>query len=263
MSAAKKFVVKQVDIENSEQESEVDAIHSNENSVLDFMQASSDSDNGESIWLLSYADLMTLLFSFFVLISSFSKFDQKKFEGVKEQAAKLSGVKYQDPYDKLKGELVIAAKELEMSVHAGLNNADIEKTESGVNITFRGSIFFDSGSADLRNNSIVILEKLASILKKQNLDYYVIVEGHTDDAPIKNEKFPSNWELSSMRASSVVRLFEKNGFSRKKLRALGLADIQPVVPNRNKDGLVLEENMSKNRRIVVKIQNSSEVKLGE
>ena len=87
--------------------------------------------------------------------------------------------------------------------------------------------------------------------KLQNLSF--IVEGHTDDNPINSDKFPSNWELSSHRASAVLRLFEENGFEKKHLRAIGFADTLPVLPNRDDNNLAISENQSQNRRIVLKL----------
>jgi len=77
----------------------------------------------------------------------------------------------------------------------------------------------------------------------------VIVEGHTDDIPIVTPKYPSNWELSSARASTVVRLLESAGFDHSDLRPVGLADTEPLVPNRG-----LAANRALNRRIVIRVQ---------
>ena len=85
------------------------------------------------------------------------------------------------------------------------------------------------------------------------------VEGHTDDNPISSPMFPSNWELSSARASSVIREFEKYGFDPSKLTAEGFGSSRPMVPNRDSKGNPLEENQELNRRVIVDIGFSTEI----
>ncbi len=209
-------------------------------------------DAGESIWLLSYADLMTLLVGFFALLLSFSKIDVESFEKVRKETTEIFGGEYQKPFQKLKDELKDNVK------LQGLNDkAVFDELEKGLSITFRGSVFFDSGSADLKPEAIELLKKVIPTIKKQNTQFNVVVEGHTDDNLIKSDKFPSNWELSSNRASAVLRLFEENGFPKTKLRAIGFADTLPVVPNRASSGEISPENQSQNRRIVIKLIRSS------
>ena len=205
-------------------------------------------DDGESLWLLSYADMMTLLFGFFVMITSFSKIDTDKFEKVRAHTTQLFGGEFKkaqqllqkDLKDKVKGE--------------GFSDlAFFEDLEKGVAVTFRGSTFFDSGSAEIRPEALDLLGKVMPTIKKQMGRFAIVVEGHTDDSPISSEKFPSNWELSSQRASAVLRVFEANGFSRTQLRAIGYADTVPVLPNRLNDNTILKDNQSQNRRVVIKL----------
>ena len=89
---------------------------------------------------------------------------------------------------------------------------------------------------------------------KQAKGFRVTVEGHTDDSPIYSKSFPSNWELSSIRAGTVVRLLESKGLPRADLRPVGLADTEPVVPNRDGSGTPIPENQAANRRILIRIQ---------
>ena len=205
-------------------------------------------DEGESIWLLSYADMMTLLFSFFALLMSFSKIDVESFEKVRKETTEIFGGEYQKPFQQMKNELKDKVR------LQGLNDkAVFDELEKGVTITFRGSVFFDSGSAELKPEAIELLKRVIPVIKKQNSEFNVVVEGHTDDSPMRSDRFPSNWELSSNRASAVLRLFEDNGFNRSQLRAIGFADTLPVVPNRGPAGETLPENQGQNRRIVVKL----------
>lgn len=206
------------------------------------------SDDGESLWLLSYSDMMTLLFGFFVLLMSFSKIDIEAFEKVKKETTTLFGGEYQKPFQQMKEDLKDQVK------LQGLNDkAVFDELEKGLTITFRGSVFFDSGSADLKPEAIDILKKVIPVVKKQDSKFHVVVEGHTDDNPIQSEKFPSNWELSSNRASAVLRLFEENGFDKSNLRAIGFAETLPILPNRDANSQIIPENQSQNRRIVLKL----------
>jgi chemotaxis protein MotB len=206
------------------------------------------SEDGESLWLLSYSDMMTLLFGFFVLLMSFSKIDIEAFEKVKKETTTLFGGEYQKPFQQMKTELK------DKVALSGLNDkAVFDELEKGLTITFRGSVFFESGSAELKPEAIEMLKQVIPIVKRQNSKFNVVVEGHTDDNPISSDKFPSNWELSSHRASAVLRLFEENGFEKKHLRAIGFADTLPVLPNRDDSNQAIAENQSQNRRIVLKL----------
>lgn len=211
----------------------------------------SSSEDGESLWLLSYSDLMTLLFGFFVLLMSFSKIDVDSFEKVRKETTLTFGGEYKKPFADLK-------EKLNEKIQAqGLNDkAVFDDMEKGMTITFRGSVFFDPGSAELKADAVALIEKLIPVIKSRGTQFNVVVEGHTDDSPIHSEKFPSNWELSAQRASAVIRIFEKQGFGRAQLRAIGYADTMPVAPNRNQKGDPVPENQSQNRRVVLKLIRS-------
>lgn len=222
---------------------------------IDFIEESSlidthsqSSDDGESIWLLSYADLMTLMFAFFVLLTSFSKLDLENFEKLRKETTHLFGGQYSKPFEDFKEKLKEQAR-----LQGVADKAVFDDSEKGMTITFQGSVFFDSGSAELKPESIEMLTKVISVVKQQDSKFNVVVEGHTDDNSIQNEKFPSNWELSSYRASSVLHLFENMGFPRSQLRAIGFADTLPIAPNRNSDGQPVSLNQAQNRRIVIKL----------
>jgi len=85
-------------------------------------------------------------------------------------------------------------------------------------------------------------------------DYQITVEGHTDDTPISTARFPSNWELSTARASAVVHFFLDQGIPALKLRAAGYADTFPKAPNRDVNGIAIPQNQSQNRRVVIKLE---------
>jgi chemotaxis protein MotB len=114
--------------------------------------------------------------------------------------------------------------------------------------------FYLPGSAILRPEARPILDRVAETLDAPLYSKFLIaIEGHTDDSPISNEKFASNWELSAARATNIVRLFEARNIPVRRMRAVAFADTQPKVPNRDSTGAALPENQAKNRRVIVRI----------
>lgn len=205
---------------------------------------------GEDDWVATFADMVTLLLGFFILLASISKVDMALFEQV--QAGMAKGVGKRDietPLENLKREV----KEIlvEMNVQ---ETSSIGSDSAGVIIEFASSSFFDPGAATLREDAKPILKRVADTL---NADIYktfqVEVQGHTDDTPIHTPQFPSNWELSAARATGVVRYFIEQQTIPERLRAVGLADVAPKVPNLDPFGNALPVNREINRRIVIRV----------
>jgi len=122
-------------------------------------------------------------------------------------------------------------------------------------IEINSAAFFDSGSATLSKAGESILRDMAVDLRSNRFkDYQITVEGHTDDTPISTARFPSNWELSTARASAVVHFFLDQGIPALKLRAAGYADTFPKAPNRDVNGIAIPQNQSQNRRVVIKLE---------
>lgn len=210
----------------------------------------------ESNWLVSYADMMTLLCGFFVMMFALSTVDVQKFEKVKEEVSKTFKGTYHPP------STVELAKHTE-NVLAELGvqgQVEVRSTPTNVSIIFQSTLFFDTLSADIKGEGKEVLGKvIAGLLKQQsaqNKNYHITVEGHTDSRPIAPgalTHFATNWELSGARASMVVRTFIDAGFQPKQLAAVGLADTQPELPARTPAGEWDEAALSKNRRVVLKI----------
>ena len=130
-----------------------------------------------------------------------------------------------------------------------------QKGDRLTTIDINSAAFFDRGSATLTAAGVVVLHDVASNLKAQQYkDYMITVEGHTDDTPIHTAQFPSNWELSTSRASAVVRYFLEQGLSAQHLRAAGYADSFPKAPNRTATGEAIPANQATNRRVVIKLE---------
>jgi len=135
-------------------------------------------------------------------------------------------------------------------------NAQIEqKGDRITTVDMSSATFFASGSATISKAGEAVLEDVAARLKSDELrDYLITVEGHTDDAPIATLQFPSNWELSTARASAVVHYFIDQGIPARKLRAAGYADTFPKAPNRDAAGNPIAQNQAQNRRVVIKLE---------
>ncbi|MBS1959200.1 MAG: OmpA family protein [Bdellovibrionales bacterium] len=210
----------------------------------------------ESNWLVSYADMMTLLFGFFVLMYSFSRIDEKKFEIIRKDVARYFGgqVRVNPTIKKIEDEVkdVISQSGLDKNIQLIARDAEIE-------LRFQGTLHFVSGTAELTKDSSFVLAKLIDLIKRNVKADTVSVEGHTDDEPISSKIYPSNWELSANRASTVVREFEKYGFDPAKLTAKGFGSSRPLLPNRDSKGDPIPDNQEINRRVIVTIGFNREV----
>lgn len=218
-------------------------------------------------WLVSYADFITLLFAFFVVMYAISSVNEGKFRVVSEsiQAALHPLVSLPSSPAPIKvGEShptairpivdkpVEIIRRLEV-VLAKLAPVDVEikgkgMTELGGNgfvISIAESMLFESGKADLRPDALRFLEAIAQVLEDAGDGIRAVrVEGHTDNVPIKSLHFPSNWELSAIRATVVARvLTELYNVAPEKVSATGFAQFRPVADN------LTPEGRAKNRRV--------------
>ncbi|OIQ95891.1 motility protein B [mine drainage metagenome] len=202
-------------------------------------------------WLMSYADMLTLLLAFFVLLLSMSKIDVSRYETVGSGLAKELGKHESDQplqtlHTKL-GELLKGLKLNDTQISLGNDNR-------GLVLELDGATFFDPRSASLKADELPPLVKMAALLNSRRYSaFQVEVEGHTDDTPISTPQFPSNWELSAARASAVVRLFIAHGLNPTRLTAAGMADTRPKVPNHDAEGRPLPINQAINRRVTIHI----------
>lgn len=227
-----------------------------------------DSDPSEDTsWLVTYGDMVTLLMAFFVLMYSASKVSEEKYEQVAQSIAQG----FNSPGPDAIVEITSVNSATEVTVLSPLNaakemldqlieerNLDGEMstsfTPTGLKIELSSSSFFDSGSADVRESMVPSLIELSQVLQSLPAgDYQVEVEGHTDNVPINTARFPSNWELSSLRAINVAHIFEDTGMQKDRLSAIAYADTRPEVPNTDPEGINIPENQAKNRRVVVHV----------
>ncbi len=206
----------------------------------------------ESNWLVSYADMMTLLAAFFVMMFSMSSLDKPKFEKLREEVSKQMGGKYESPSGEMAKFVTQIINELGLE-----KKAVVSADPTGVSIIFHSTLFFDTLSSQVKEPGQHVLNRLIEGIRKwqtQNLTQYkIVVEGHTDSRPILGGIYPTNWELSSARASQVVRMFSNQGFESKKLLPIGYGDTRPKYPERTPAGTWDEANLAANRRVVVRI----------
>ena len=227
-----------------------------------------DSDpNDDTSWMLTYGDIITLLLIFFVLMFSSSKISEEKFDKVAQSINQSLNRPGPDPVDdpsqaatipplqnaQILLDQMISDRDLELEMNTTL-------TPSGLMIELSSNSFFESGSADIKPEMIRSLVDLSQIIQDfPTEDYQVDVEGHTDNVPINTIKFPSNWELSALRAVNVAHIFEDSGMPRDRIAAIAYADTKPKKPNTDEAGLNIPENQSENRRVVVFVSELEEI----
>lgn len=218
--------------------------------------------NAAGAWLTTWADMMSLLFAFFLLLFSFSTLDEGRFSTIIQAFQDYLGIYSQSegildspgpaPFDYSdigRQQLYQLFEELsEFVEREGLQGVDLQLQERGVVVRFAEQVFFDLGEATLKPEAIDALSKVAGQLK--GLPNHLRVEGHTDNWPIRTARFPSNWELSVHRATNVVRyLVEEEGFDPTQLSAAGYSEYRPIRPNDT------AEDRAMNRRVDIVILN--------
>ncbi|NMA86368.1 MAG: flagellar motor protein MotB [Tissierellia bacterium] len=224
-------------------------------------------ENNVGDWLTTYSDMVTLLLTFFVLLFSFSEIDAQKFRnimssfqggtGVLDGGASLEISEEVPPFEEELEEDLEKLKEIleEYADSIGLGSEIILSVEErGLVIRFMDNVLFDSGKADLKPESIKILNALAEILNREEFKERLIkIEGHTDTDPIIYSKnFPTNWELSAIRATNVLRhLVEKENIDGNRVSSSGYSFYRPIAPNNS------SENKQKNRRVDIVILRTS------
>ena len=224
-------------------------------------------DEGLPAWMATFADMVTLLLCFFVLLLSFAEQSEEKYRdalgsikgafGVKEvraiseqmalfnttsEATKDMASKISHDERLLLG-VVMRIKSLLESTDVELKEgAGVTADRDGVVFSANSSAMFEPGSAELRPRAHEILDNVVKVLKDYKLN--LVVRGHTDNRPISTKKFPSNWELSAARAAVALDyILRKGDIEISRAKAVGYADTRPAVPNDT------DEDRRKNQRV--------------
>jgi chemotaxis protein MotB len=228
---------------------------------------SSDESHQHDRWLVSYADFITLLFAFFVVMYAISQVNEGKYRLLSDallQAFKPDAAPPKDPSAPPRGSapgdiggrgpdgqadagMQAIARDLINALDPLVKGGQVRVTESGLGVAveINSSALFAPAEAELEQAAVAALESIANVLAPLPND--IQVEGHTDNTPISNPRFPSNWELSSARASRVVRLFIDRGVASVRMVAVGYAETRNISPNTTPEG------RAQNRRITVMI----------
>jgi|SRR3989338_979413 len=199
------------------------------------------SEGEESLlWAVTFGDMVTQILAFFILIMALSVPNAEKFKEAMEQIQaqfrkKVEPTKLEIVKEQI--EKLIVDENLTREVH-------LTSDTRGIVLYASGDLFFKLGEAELNSEIKYFLDSINDTIK--NVPYKLLVEGHTDDVPIHTDRFPSNWELSSARASSVVKYFIEKGVAPVRLSAVGYAEFKPRFPK-------IPENRPQNRRVEIVI----------
>lgn len=239
-------------------------------------------------WMVSYADFITLLLAFFVVLYSISSVNQTKYEQLSEilegifnvenrsvrpvqvgnitkQSERTEDLAMSDPQarsmaidssegygqSQQSGELQEIADRFEMDFFQLIKDQqiDVSGNEEWVEISLNSALLFKSGSAILNESADPVLYDIAVILREY--PNAINIEGFTDNVPIGGTQFSSNWELSASRAATVVRMLVEGGLEPSRMAAVGYGEFQPIASNLNEDG------RRKNRRVVLVVAKTS------
>lgn len=216
----------------------------------------------ENEWLISFLDIITLLLTFFVLALALNAFPQRQkthhaappapVSTTPSAPATVKTAIHNDPTPAATPTESAARSLPSITLPLDIKDkVDIVTTLHEVNLTIKDEVLFDEGSTNLKASGASVLARIAQILGQNN--YPISVEGHTDNTPIHSAQFPSNWELSTYRATTVTRYFIEHGIAVNRLRAIGYADTRPIAANDSEAG------RARNRRVslVVHVSQSA------
>lgn len=228
-------------------------------------RTASEEGGSSSSWLTTYGDMVTLLLTFFIMLFAFSTLDAARFDalvsslhgslGVLTSGMTISREAYVAGRESPLGEIYqrsLVAQEATRNLFETIaflqsrydlyDLFTVETNERGIVIHFNDRVLFDTGKAELKPEAQQVLKELAVELAK--LPHHLRVEGHTDNVPIHNALYPSNWELSAARAVRVVRfLIEAGGLDPGRLSAVGYGEYRPIASNETPEG------RARNRRV--------------
>ncbi len=224
-------------------------------------------------WLISYADFITLLMVFFVVMYSMSSADSEKFKKISQslsqafnvdvmqgasQTDMLDGIQTPEPPvdSMIQDAEVPQVQRLQTKIEALLDGSSqtpdvtVGRDKEGLVIRLSGSYLFDSGRAELKPNALAVLDTIADEIRTVPND--IRVDGHTDSTPIDSPRYPTNWELSTARALAVTRyLTETDGIRSGRVMAAGFGEFRPIAANDTREHCAL------NRRVEIHVLSSA------
>ncbi|EGW21350.1 flagellar motor protein MotD [Methylobacter tundripaludum] len=249
--------------------------------------------NNHDRWMVSYADFITLLFAFFVVMYSISSVNEGKYKTLSDSLGEAFSNKEQQGNEiapiqigtlpttiqpiplenptaveveerrELSEEILKERKQLSqvsgqfeqvLAPFIQDNLVSVKKNDYWIELEMNSEMLFLSGEAELSKKAIPVLQKIVEVINP--LPNMVNIEGHTDNIPIDNIKFRSNWDLSSARATSVVHEFVKEGINPPRLSAIGYGEFHPIGDNK------IEAGRFKNRRVVLVLMSQAFARYG-
>ena len=229
-------------------------------------------EEGAPAWMVTFADLVTLLLVFFVLMFSISSIEKERFKSVLSSiqialnqstpVASQIVIQQAPPSTDSKVEPIVPQPGMDENKSPKESDKDklVNDIESMIQeqrlgefiyvytegeriiIRIKGTILFPSGDVELFEDAVPIFEDIRSLFEKY-ADYNIDIKGYTDDQPITTPRFPSNWELSAVRATTVLRFFIDEGIDPTRMSATGYSDLFPIASNET------EEGRAQNRRV--------------
>ncbi|MEQ1705218.1 MAG: OmpA family protein [Rickettsiales bacterium] len=202
-------------------------------------------------WLMSYADLITLLMCFFIIFVSVSEPRKERISMLSSgMGGKFGTVDLVTPFDG-----VIRTLQGVVENNKSFNDITIENNDKEIAMEMSSTTFFKPFTAELAPEKLPLLnEIIASLRSIDFIDYRISIEGHTSDSEPQSGLYATNWELSSARAARIVRVFIENGIRPKDIKAVGFAGAYPKVPNLDMNGNAIAANREKNERVLVKLE---------
>jgi chemotaxis protein MotB len=201
-------------------------------------------------WLMSYADMITLLMCFFIIFVSVSEPKNDKFSAItKGIAERFGAVDLSKPFrgtmQSIQG--IIERRQV-------LRDMVVTGSNQGIELELSADKFYEKGQSELKEDALPILQEMVEAMKKSDfLNFQIQVEGHTDDVPISTPLYPSNWEFSAARASRMVRFLLENGLKPAQIQAIGMGDSTPKLSNIDSAGRAIPENQRINQRVVIRL----------
>lgn len=197
-------------------------------------------------WLISYADFITLMFTFFAALYALSSMDKAKIEKFSGSLREVFKV-IEEPIPLYEEKTKALMEDLRNSIK-DVAGVSVKTDPRGVVVMFSDAVLFASGSAEIKQEALGVLEKLSKSLN--TAPGRIIIEGHTDNVPISAGKYTSNWELSTARAASVLHFLITKGVDPNRFSIAGYAEYRPLASNETEDG------RAKNRRVELVIGGS-------
>lgn len=205
-------------------------------------------------WLMSYADMITLLLAFFVVFVSTSEPKEDQLAAAtRGMQARFGTVDLSTPFQG-----AFRAIQGIIDDNRAHQAISVEKTERGLQMELSTSIYFKPDTAQLDEENEPMLAQLIDALNTERYKKYnIIIEGHTDDVKVsKNSFYSTNWELSAARATRLVRYFIEQGYEPERMQANAYGGSHPKLPNLDEKGYPIESNRERNRRMVIRMERS-------